>query len=621
MALLRLNSIHTYFGELQLFKNLSFVVNQGDKVALVANNGTGKSTLINLIMKKDVPFSGDIEIDPDCSIGLLEQSPELNSDATIYDEVFNSHTEIVELLDTYNRAIANNTSDELVKLNERIENLDAWNYETRVQYILSLMKLPEQSTKISILSGGQQKRVALAKLLLQKPDLLILDEPTNHLDIEIIEWLEGFLASSSITLLMVTHDRYFLDRVCNTIVEIANGEAYTYAGNYSYFLEKKQEREFLQQAEVLKAKNLLRSELDWIRRQPKARGTKAKYRVDAFYELQKKAQHKSTDKDVSISVSAKRLGNKVIEIDTVSKAYGATSLFANFSYTFTKSEKIGIIGKNGCGKSTLLRIITGEEQSDTGSVIYGETLEIGYFKQEGLQASSHKRVLEVITDISERITLQKGVELSAAQYLEHWLFPRSMHHLRIYTLSGGERKRLYLMTVLMNRPNFLILDEPTNDLDLSTIHILEEYLQSFDGCVLIVSHDRFFTDKVVDQLFVFDEAGIIKNFPGNYSTYKDYVEFEKEQAHIQTKKQELVTQAPKAEKKKGLIYKERIELENLEQELAVLEQEKEDLQNTLQSGTLSSDELVTVSQKIGELIHRIEQKELRWLELSEKGEG
>ncbi len=620
MAVLQVENITKYYGELLLFDKLSFTINQGEKVALVASNGTGKSSLIKLIMGQDTA-EGEILIHTDTKIGLLDQSPELTSDNTIYQELYDSHQEILQAQENYNKAIESGNEKEIQTHADKMETLHAWDYQTRVEQLLSLMKFPDNTKKVATLSGGQQKRVALAKLLLQSPDLLILDEPTNHLDLDMIEWLEGFLKSSSITLLMVTHDRYFLDRVCNSIIEIADAKAFKYQGNYSYYIEKKQERELLQQASVIKAKNLLRTELDWMRRQPKARGTKSKSRIDAFYDLEKKAYSGKKDEELNISVESKRLGKKIIELKNISKSYDETVLFKNFSYVFNRNEKVGIIGKNGCGKSTLLKVITNNLQPNTGSVEYGETVSVGFYKQDGLQVKGGKKVLEVITDIADKIQLSKDRIMTAAQYLEHWLFPRPMHHLHVEKLSGGEKKRLYLMTVLMKQPNFLILDEPTNDLDLTTLQILEEYLASFQGCVLIVSHDRFFTDKVVDHLFVFEENGVITDFPGNYSLYRDFVEFKKEEAQNQEKQQKQeVQKQDKPKKKKGLIYKERLELEQIEKELEELEQQKQEQEAVLNSGSLQSEELLSASEKIGQIIEKLELLEMRWLQLQEKAE-
>ena len=621
MAYIRLSQVVKYFGELQLFSDVSFSINKGDKIALVANNGTGKSTLLSLITGADVPFSGTIEIHPNTTIGFLEQSPNLVSNKSIYQEVFSAHAELLAVRDKYYEALLTDNQKDIQELTDQMDAYDAWDYETDVQRIISLMNLPDENTQISVLSGGQKKRVALAKLLIQKPDILILDEPTNHLDIEIIEWLENFLSASNLTLFMVTHDRYFLDRVCRTIIELDDGLAYRYEGNYSYYLEKKQERIELKNAEVSKAKNLMSTELEWMRRQPKARGTKAKYRVDAFDKLSQKAQESTPNQDVSISVQSKRLGNKILELHGVSKQYNQHVLFSDFSYTCNRFDRIGIIGSNGCGKTTFLKIMTGELEPDTGFVEYGETLELGFYKQDGLQVPETKKVIEVITDISEYISISAKQSLSASQFLDLWLFPRSMHHLQVAKLSGGERKRLYLMTVLMKKPNFLILDEPTNDLDLPTLRILEDYLIRFDGCVIIVSHDRFFIDKVVEHSFVFEEEGI-RDFPGNYSLYREYIQNKKSEDIVEAKKVEslAVDKAHTPKNKKSLTYKERLELQQVEKDIDELESSKKEVEMKLQAGDLGADKLVELSEHIGKIMSAIEEKEMRWMELSEKAE-
>ncbi|MFO7868375.1 MAG: ABC-F family ATP-binding cassette domain-containing protein [Bacteroidales bacterium] len=623
MAYLRFNQVVKFFGELQLFSDVSFSVHKGDKIALVANNGTGKSTLLSLINGQDVPFSGTIDIDSDISIGYLEQSPVLVSEKSVFEEVYSAHTDLLRVQEKYYECLNSNNQKDIQKYTDKMDAYNAWDYENEVRRVISVMNLSDEQAQISTLSGGQKKRVALAKLLVQQPDFLILDEPTNHLDIDIIEWLENFLSASGLTLFMITHDRYFLDRVCSTIIELDDGIAYRYEGNYSYFLQKKQERIEIQESEVSKAKNLLSTELEWMRRQPKARGTKAKYRVEAFQSLSQKAQQGTAKKDISISVQSKRLGNKILELHNVSKAYPGIELFSNFSYSCNRGDKIGIIGSNGCGKTTLLRVMTGETEPDTGYVEYGETLEVGFYKQDGLQVPENKRVIEVITDISEYITIHDNLHMTAAQFLEQWLFPRSMHHLQVEKLSGGEKKRLYLMTILMYNPNFLILDEPTNDLDLPTLRILEEYLLNFDGCVLIVSHDRFFIDKVVEHSFVF-EHNSIRDFPGNYSLYKKSVEEEKSK-EVAAKNAVKNTEQPKSDvtkpkNKKSLTYKERLVLEQLEKDIYDLEEQKSMMEQSLQSGELSQDELVDVSEQIGNLISLLENKEMEWLELSEKAE-
>jgi len=617
MAILQVENITKHFGELLLFKNLSFVINKGEKVALVAKNGTGKTSLIRLILNQDTSESGIILKDADATIGYLEQNPEFSSENTIYQELYSSHTEIIQTKLDYDNALESSDQKLLQILNDKMDILSAWDYDSRVELMLTKFNFTDTTQLIKTLSGGQKKRVALAKLLLRAPDFIILDEPTNHLDLDIIEWLEEFLCSMNCTLLMVTHDRYFLDRVCSTIIEIDNNQAYKYDGNYSYFLEKKQEREVLLSAEISKAKNLMRTELEWMSRQPRARGTKAKYRIDAFYELQDKAsQTKKTD-SLDITLKGKRLGNKVIELKNIYKSYSTKKLIADFSYIFHRNEKIGIIGSNGCGKSTFLNIITEKIVPDSGIIDFGETVSIGYYKQDGLLLDEDKKVIDVIKDIAEIIEVGKGRSISAVQFLEQWLFPRSMHYMFVSRLSGGERKRLYLMTVLMKQPNFLILDEPTNDLDLFTLHILEDYLSNFDGCVVIVSHDRFFTDKVVDHLFVFKGEGLISDFPGNYSLYRDFEEVKKNEEDSIAKQKQIKEIVEKPIAKKGLSYKEKIELQTLESDLKTLENQKTTIEKELCDISFSAAELVEKSKLIGEIIIQIETKEMRWLELSE----
>jgi len=616
MAILQVENLTKRFGDVVLFQNLNFIINKGEKVAIVAKNGAGKTTLISLIVGKDTPQEGIIYMHPNTVIGYLEQNPELDSTKTIYDEVYYSNSFIVELIEKYATAISNNDTVTIDKLSNELDVHNVWEYENQVSLYLSKLGFQDTSTVISKLSGGQKKRVALAKILLKNPDFLILDEPTNHLDLDVIEWLEDTLDSLQCTVLMVTHDRYFLDRVCNTIIEIDDKQAFKYTGNYSYFLEKKEERQILMSTEIAKAKNLMRTELEWIRRQPKARGTKAKYRIDAFSDLKQKASKTIANKKLDITLQGSRLGNKVIELHGISKSYDSHRIIEKFSYLFHKKEKLAIIGPNGCGKTTFLQLITNQLQPDSGYVEYGETVVVGYYKQDGLLLHEDCKVIEVIQNISETIEIENGNTISAAQFLEQWLFPRNMHYMYVSRLSGGEKKRLYLMTVLMKKPNVLILDEPTNDLDLFTLQILEEYLLHFSGCVIIVSHDRFFTDKVVDHLFIFKGNGIIEDFPGNYTQFKIHEKILEDTLH---KNEKIELQKSKVEKAiKGLTYKEKIELESIEKELEQLEQEKKIIEQELIVGTLSNAELIVKSERIGKILQLIETNELRWLELQEK---
>lgn len=617
MAILQVENITKYFGEYLLFDNLSFVINRGERIALVAKNGMGKTTLIKIIMGQDEPESGRVLIVPGVSVGYLDQDTKLETSATVFDEIYSANEQVLSAIALYDEALAAGDAKQIQLASDRMDATEAWNYEASVKLILTKLELPSEQV-ISQLSGGQQKRVALAKILILAPDLLILDEPTNHLDISIIEWLEEYIKTIKSTLLLVTHDRYFLDSVCDVILELSNKTTYRYKGNYTYYLEKKQERLQVESAEVQKARNLMRKELDWIRRQPQARGTKAKYRVDAFDDLKDKAQTKvDSDSDIIINVASQHLGNKVVDLKTICKSYGDKQVLSKVTYSFQRGERVGIIGDNGCGKSTLLNIITQQMPPDAGTVDWGDTLSIGYYMQNGLLGSDGKRVIDVINDISDKIELEKGHTINAAQYLEQWGFPRSVQYMYVSKLSGGEKKRLYLMTVLMQKPNFLLLDEPTNDLDLHTIQLLEEYLLHFKGCVLVVSHDRFFIDKVAEHLLLFNAKGEVCEFPGNYSRYRESLE---KQAQIKEVKEPIKKAALAVEptKKKGLSYKEQQLFIKTEQEIKELEQERKDLELSLSLGELSQEKLVQKSQRIGEVIALLNEKEMIWLELSEK---
>ena len=619
MAILQVENITKYYGEYLLFDNLSFVVNRGERIALVAKNGMGKTTLIKTILGKDTVESGRILFEPDVSVGYLDQNIELVSECTVYEEVYSANQAVLDAMKRYESALQSGDEKSIQKATDEMDATDAWNYESRVNLIITKLELPAEQI-ISHLSGGQKKRVDLAKILMLEPDLLILDEPTNHLDISIIEWLEDYLKTIKSTLFIVTHDRYFLDNVCDTILELDDKIVYRYSGNYSYYLEKKQERLQVQTAEVAKAKNLMRKELDWMRRQPQARGTKAKYRIDAFYDLKEKAETKiETEASMIFTVAAQYLGNKVVDLKSIDKSFGDKKILSKVTYSFSKGERVGMIGENGCGKSTLLNIITKQLQPDSGTVDWGDTLSIGYYKQDGLLGCDGKHVIDVIKDISDKIELEKGHTLSAAQYLEQWNFPRSVQYLYVSKLSGGEKKRLYLMTVLMQKPNFLILDEPTNDLDLYTIQQLEEYLLNFKGCVLVVSHDRFFIDKVADHLLVFRGNGEVGEFPGNYSVYREVEERKQaEQEKLKQPKEKVERPQVEPRKKKGLSFKEKQLFEQVEREIADLEREKKELETLLSSGTLEQNDLMEKSQRIGEVISLLDEKELIWLELSEK---
>lgn len=624
ISYLQVDNLSKRFGEQLLFEHISFGVGKGQKVALIAKNGMGKSTLLRIIAGKDSAETGTVIFRNDISIGILEQDPLLEPENTVFEEVFNSEAPILTLIKNYENAVEHNDTAALEHLIPEMDAHSAWDYETTIKQILSELKVGFYDRKISQLSGGQKKRVGLAKVLISNPEFLILDEPTNHLDIEMTEWLEEYLSKSNSTLLMVTHDRYFLDRVCNQIIEIDEFGLFSYSGNYAYYLEKREERIANHNAAVDKARNLLRTEQEWMRRMPQARGHKAQYRIDNFYKLKETASQTVTEKKMELDIKGQRLGKKILELEHVNKSYDGLCLLKDFSYKFVRGEKIGIVGKNGVGKSTFLNIITQNIEPDSGSISIGETVVYGYYKQSGITFKENDRVIDIVKNISERIDLGNGRIMSASQFLEYFMFTDKQQYSLVEKLSGGERRRLYLLTVLMSNPNFLILDEPTNDLDIVTLNVLEEYLKSFKGCLLIVSHDRFFTDKVVDRIFAFEGNGIVKDFPGNYTIYKNQREEEKEQQEKierEKKKQEPQTtqsnNISKSEKKRKLTFKERQEMQQLETEMEQLNAEKAEIEAALNSGTLPADELIQKSNRIGELIDLLDEKEMRWLELSE----
>lgn len=624
ISYLQVDNLSKRFGEQLLFEHISFGVGKGQKVALIAKNGMGKSTLLRIIAGKDGAETGTVIFRNDITVGILEQDPALDSENTVFEEVFNSETPVLTLIKNYENAVEHNDTTALEHLIPEMDAHSAWDYETTIKQILSELKVSFYDRKISQLSGGQKKRVGLAKVLISNPDFLILDEPTNHLDIEMTEWLEEYLSKSNSTLLMVTHDRYFLDRVCNQIIEIDEFGLFSYSGNYAYYLEKREERIANHNAAVDKARNLLRTEQEWMRRMPQARGHKAQYRIDNFYKLKETASQTVTEKKMELDIKGQRLGKKILELEHVNKSYDGLCLLKDFSYKFVRGEKIGIVGKNGVGKSTFLNIITQNIEPDSGTISIGETVVYGYYKQAGITFKETDRVIDIVKNISERIDLGNGRIMSASQFLEYFMFTDKQQYSLVEKLSGGERRRLYLLTVLMSNPNFLILDEPTNDLDIVTLNVLEEYLKSFKGCLLIVSHDRFFTDKVVDRIFAFEGNGIVKDFPGNYTIYKNQREEEKEQQEKnerEKKKHEPKSPQPvtssKTEKKKKLTFKERQEMQQLETDLEKLNTEKAEIEAALNSGTLSPNELIQKSNRIGELIDLLDEKEMRWLELSE----
>ncbi|WP_303181172.1 ABC-F family ATP-binding cassette domain-containing protein [uncultured Butyricimonas sp.] len=618
VSFLQVDSLSKRFGEHLLFENITFSIAQNQKVALIAKNGMGKSTLLRIIFGQETPDTGTVIFRNDVSLGFLEQDPELNPENYVFEEVFNTENPTLKLIKAYEQAVKDNDTTTLEELIPQMDALQAWDYDSQIKQILSELKVDKYTQRIKELSGGQKKRVGLAKVLISNPDFLILDEPTNHLDVEMTEWLEDYLDKTKATLLMVTHDRYFLDRVCDKIVEIDDFGIFSYDGNYSYYLEKREERIEARNASIDKAKNLLRTEQEWMRRMPQARSHKAKYRIDNFYKIKEVASQNISEQQLELDIKGQRLGKKILELEHVNKSYGNLSVLKDFTYKFVRGEKIGIIGRNGVGKSTFLDIITRQIEPDSGTIEIGETVVYGYYKQAGITFKEDDRPIDIVKNISEKIDLGNGRVMSASQFLEYFLFPDKLQYSLVAKLSGGERRRLYLLTVLMSNPNFLILDEPTNDLDIMTLNVLEEYLQSFQGCLIIVSHDRFFTDKVVDRVFAFEGDGIVKDFPGNYTQYKNKKE---EEELLRKQAEKKIPAAPKPvrekEKVRKLTFKERQEMQQLETDMENLNVEKSKLEDALNSGTLGANELVKSSQRIAEIIDILDEKEMRWLELSE----
>ncbi len=632
MNYLSVESVSKSYGTKLLFDKISFGLNQGDRIALIAKNGAGKSTLLKTLMGKEILDGGTVTFRKDITVTYLDQNPIFDDQSTVIEAIYNSNNPLLNAVRDYEEALHafekdynDKTSDRLEQCSAQMDKLGAWGFEAKVQEILQKLKIAFLDKTIQTLSGGQKKRVALAKVLIEEPHLLILDEPTNHLDVEMIEWLENYLVSKDLTLLLVTHDRYFLDSVCTQIIEIENGKLYHYKGNFQYYVEKKAEREQIENSEIDKAKNLFVRELEWVRKMPKARGTKAKYRVDAFQDIKEKAFSKQTETKLELGVKMSRIGGKILEFAKIKKAFGETKIVNEFSYIFKKGEKIGIIGKNGVGKSTFLNMIMGLERPDSGTIEAGETMVFGYYSQEGLKLTEDKRVIEIVKDIAEYIPLADGSKLSASGLLTKFLFPPDVQYGYVSKLSGGEKRRLYLMTILIKNPNFLILDEPTNDLDIVTLSVLEDFLTNFQGCVMIVTHDRYFMDKMVDHLFVFEGAGVVRDFPGNYTEYRDKKDAEekaskKEEQQTPVKQQAvapIVTKtAAEPVVKKKLSFKEKAEFEQLEKDIAKLEKEKATLTDQLSSGG-NADDISKWSERIGLVISELDEKSLRWLELSE----
>lgn len=614
MNFLSVEGLSKSYGVKVLFENVSFGIDQGQKVAFVAKNGTGKSTLLKCIYGTETPDEGRVVFRKGVSIGFLEQEHIYGPGLRPIDVILDSDNPEIIAIKNYQAATANSEAGEhFQKAFDEMNRLNAWEKEVKINEILNKLKLDAIQVTTEHFSGGQTKRTALAKILIDEPDFLILDEPTNHLDLDMIEWLEDYLGRSKCTLFMVTHDRYFLDNVCNEILELDGGAIHKYKGNYSYFLQKRDDRYQVQEVNIAKAKNLLRTELDWMRRQPKARGTKAKSRISDFHDLKDKASVKVDKSAIDLKINIQRLGTKILEFHKVSKSYGDLRILDQFSYVFKRNEKVGIVGYNGSGKSTLLKMITGELEQDNGKIVIGETVVFGHYHQEGIQLKEDKRVIEVVRDIADVIPLEKGKKITALQLLERFLFPKEQHWAYVSTLSGGEKRRLYLLTILMKNPNFLILDEPTNDLDLFTLNALEDYLKNFPGCLIIVSHDRFFMDKMTDHLFVFEGDGKIKDINGNYTAYR---ELRKSQQASLKKQPGLVKQKTEKPKTK-LSYNEKREFESLEKELEELEAEKLTLTEELNSGLTDSKRIMEISDRLTAIVNSIDEKEMRWLELSE----
>lgn len=621
MIVLRAENIARHYGERTLFENISFTLAEGQKIALVARNGSGKSTLLRILAGIDESDGGTVVRNQNYRTVFLDQDPELEAEATVWETLFNSDNELLACIKNYEEVLVlheqnhEQFSGRLQTCMEEMDRLRAWDYEARIKLILGKLNILKTEQVVKTLSGGQKKRVALARVLIQQPNCIIMDEPTNHLDVAMIEWLEDYLAVQQITILMVTHDRYFLDRVSNEILELDNGKLYSYKGNYAYFLEKKAERELITAKEIDKAKNLYRKELEWMRRQPKARGTKSKSRIDAFYDTKEKAHQKIEDKQVTLKLNMQRLGGKVIEVYKLNKSFAEQKILSDFSYIFKPGERVGIVGKNGVGKSTFLNILLQLEQPDSGRIVYGDTVSIGYYSQAGMHLKEDKRVIEVIKDIAEFVDYGKGGQLSATQLLKLFLFDDKQQYTYVSQLSGGEKRRLYLLTVLIKNPNFLILDEPTNDLDIATLNVLEDFLDDYRGCLLIVTHDRYFMDKLSDHLFIFEGEGRVRDFNGNYQDFID--EQEQLKVEAKTENKENKTAEGKLASKKKVGFKEQREYELLTKEIELLEQRKEVLQQQINSGGSNHQELIAWSKELEMLQGTLDESSMRWLELAE----
>lgn len=613
---LQIENLEKSFGDRVLFSDVTFGVFEGDKIGLIAKNGSGKTTLLRIIAGEEPYDGGCVVFRNDLRVGYLSQLPELNKSQTVIEACLSLDDEATRAIREYEQAVNSQDTDRMSRAILQMDAAGAWDYEDRIRQILSQLKITDINQTVGSLSGGQLKRVALAKVIIGEPELLILDEPTNHLDIEMIEWLEEYLQRSRISILMVTHDRYFLDKVCTKILEIDSGRVFSYSGNYDYYLEKRDERLSAQDAELARVKNLLRTELDWMRRQPQARGSKAKYRIDAFYELDRKSRVRRDDSNVKLNVGSAYIGSKIFEAFSVSKRYGDKILLDDFDYVFSRYEKLGIVGDNGVGKSTFIKLLLGLVEPDSGHFDVGETVKFGYYSQDGIKFNEEEKVIDAVRKIAEVVVIDEKTRYTASQFLQLFLFSPETQQKYIYKLSGGEKRRLYLATILMKVPNFLILDEPTNDLDISTLGILEEYISKFKGCVIVVSHDRFFLDRTVEHLFVFEGNGIIKDFPGSYSDYREW----KRLSEVESSRKEVSgdTRLPRQTNQNKMTYKEKKEFEALSTEIEQLESEKQELEEALGSGMLPVDAINEKSRRISEVIALLDEKEMRWLELSEK---
>ena len=617
MNYLSVQDLGKSYGVQTLFKGLNFGVDQGQKVALVARNGTGKTTILRALAGLEPPDTGEIVYRKGIQVAFLKQESDFRDAKTVFEAIYESENPILLAIRAYEAALLNPDDTNIFqKAFDQMDRMEAWDYEVKVKTILSKLKLDDLQQEVSILSGGQRKRLSLAKILIDQPDFLILDEPTNHLDLEMIEWLQEYLSKEQITLFIVTHDRYFLDAICNEILELEEGDLYRYKGNYTYYLEKKEERQAILQTNIDKAKNLYSKELEWMRRQPKARGTKSKARIESFYDVEKSAKKKIKNDKIQLEVQMTRLGSKILELHKVSKAYGDLKILDQFTYTFKKRDRVGIVGKNGVGKTTVLNMLTGTESIDAGKIVVGDTVEIGYYTQKGMKMDEGKRVIEIVRDIAEYIPLVGGRKMTATQLLERFLFSKDAQWKHVSVLSGGEKKRLYLLTILMKNPNFLILDEPTNDLDLITLKVLEEFLEEFEGCIITVSHDRYFMDRLVDHLFIFEGEGQVRDFPGNYTDYRANISNDAKLKQTMSKAK-VIDKNNVAEQKRKLTYKEKKEYDTIESVIDALEQEKTTIGAQFNDSDLNPEKMKELGKRIKEIDDEIAEKTDRWMELAE----